>query len=242
MKIIITFFLILSVYSISFCQEGIEGRAYYLKQNNFQFDKNRQTQNESEIKSTLNSLDNNFQFILEFITNESIFKLEDKLNLSDYEMRLAKMFGGRGVYYSDLDNNESIHQVESFGQLFLKARSFNEIKWKLLNETKLIGNFLCYKAITVKIVENDKIFKKQVEAWYCPEIPASFGPIGYGGLPGLIIELSIENEAIYSMNKLELNPKGKVEIMKPAKGKRVTEKEYNEIGKSLFERMKKGKF
>lgn len=247
MKIIASFLLILCVCSIGFCQNRIEGVSNYSKQNIFQFDGNEQTQsevvleNKTEIISTFNSLNNDFQFILEFTPNESIFKLEDKLNLSDNEMRMAKMFGGRGVYYSNLENNESIHQVESFGQLFLKVRSFDSLEWVLLNESKKIGNFLCYKATSVKIVKNRKTHTKQVVAWYCPEISAPFGPIGYGGLPGLIIELNIENEAIYSLNKLELNPNKKVKINKPIKGKKVTEKEYNEIGKSLFERIIKRK-
>lgn len=247
MKIIASFLLILCVCSIGFCQNRIEGVSNYSKQNIFQFDGNEQTQsevvleNKTEIISTFNSLNNDFQFILEFTTNESIFKLEDKLNLSINEMRMARMFGGRGIYYSNLNKNESIHQVESFGQLFIKTRSFDSLEWKLLNESKKIGKFLCYKATSVKIVENDKIFKKQVIAWYYPEIPVSFGPIGYGGLPGLIIELRVENEAIYLLNKLELNPIQSIKIIKPNKGKRVTEKEYDEIGKNLFEKIIKRK-
>jgi GLPGLI family protein len=43
-----------------------------------------------------------------------------------------------------------------------------------------------------------------VTAWYAPDIPVRFGPIGYGGLPGLILELQNESATFY-VTKINLN-------------------------------------
>lgn len=248
MRTIIFLVLVIGFSFQLFSQEGKKGRAFYSRQNDFSFIDNNgvdsvKTINRNfDFNELINVSNKKFQYILEFNNYESVFEIDKKLDLDDNDLRLASMFGGNGIYYINIINKESFRQVESFGDLFLIKRDFNLFKWKLLNETKKIGDFLCYKAITTKIVENDKIFKKQVIAWYCPEYSIPFGPIGYGGLPGLIIELSIENEATYLLNKIEINPTQSNEIIKPIKGIEVTEREYNEIGKDLFKKMVKLKF
>ncbi|MBF4464549.1 GLPGLI family protein [Flavobacterium sp. LC2016-12] len=58
-----------------------------------------------------------------------------------------------------------------------------KINWKLINETKKIGNFTCKKAST--------FFRgRNYTAWYNPEIAVPFGPWKFQGLPGLILEVS----------------------------------------------------
>lgn len=77
--------------------------------------------------------------------------------------------------------------------------------WVLTNETKLIDNYLCYKATNVKKVVNDvKTFSHPVTAWYCPKIPYRYGPIGYGNLPGLILELQVRN-VVYGAKIIKLD-------------------------------------
>jgi len=57
-----------------------------------------------------------------------------------------------------------------------------KINWKLINETKKIGNFTCKKATT--------FFRgRNYTAWYNPEIAVPFGPWKFQGLPGLILEV-----------------------------------------------------
>lgn len=69
---------------------------------------------------------------------------------------------------------------------------------------------------------------KEIVAWYTPEIPVSNGPGEYWGLPGLILEVSAGNTAILC-SKIIINPKDKIEIEAPKKGKVVSQEEYDEI-------------
>lgn len=66
-----------------------------------------------------------------------------------------------------------------------------------------------------------------ITAWYTPEIPVSQGPEGYWGLPGLILEVN-DGRTTLLCSKIVLNPKDKVEIKAAAKGKVVSQKEYDE--------------
>jgi GLPGLI family protein len=59
-------------------------------------------------------------------------------------------------------------------------------------------------------------------------IPVSQGPGDYWGLPGLILEVSVGNTTLLC-SKIVMNPKEKIKIEAPDKGKVVTKKEYKEI-------------
>ncbi len=77
--------------------------------------------------------------------------------------------------------------------------------WVLQNETKKIDGYTCYKATVSRVLYTEN--EHTVEAWYTPEIPIPFGPIGYGGLPGLILQLT-QRSVTYVTKKVTLNPKG----------------------------------
>jgi GLPGLI family protein len=176
------------------------------------------------------------KFNLKFKMKESIFEIQESIDFEDNLMsKLAVTVGGsKGVFYINTIDKIILNKKESFGQEFIVKRPLESIKWKLHNETKKIGNYLCYKATTVKVVENSKgTFNHPVTAWYSTEIPVGFGPIGYGGLPGLIIELEVQNFK-YQMEQLTFNPKRQITIKKPSKGKLVTEEEFNAIGKEAM--------
>jgi len=73
-------------------------------------------------------------------------------------------------------------------------------------------------------------FKNQkIVAWYCPKININSGPSGYGGLPGLILELKEEGRIVFYASKLNFNLKKKLNVKKEFKGKIVTRKQYNNI-------------
>jgi GLPGLI family protein len=84
--------------------------------------------------------------------------------------------------------------------------------WELTNETKTINGYICYKATSIYHNQswNDNP-KLKVTAWYTPKIPVSFGPNGYYGLPGLVLELHTYTTILY-VTKIDLNLDKKLEI------------------------------
>jgi GLPGLI family protein len=63
------------------------------------------------------------------------------------------------------------------------------MKWKLLNEKKIIGEYNCKKASV-------EFRGRTYYAWYTMEIPISLGPWKFNGLPGLILEVD-DQKGIY---------------------------------------------
>lgn len=165
-------------------------------------------------------------FFLSFNKEASFFKMNDFVK--DENTEFAKAFSvATNSYYTLADSEKKIKQVDNhFGQFIV---NYNEkTEWKLENETKYIGEHLCYKATSEQIVINSKgTFKHPITAWYCPNIPFCFGPKGYTALPGLILELQ-ERNLIYGAFKIDLKKENDI-IAEPKKGKVLTEEEYNKI-------------
>jgi len=191
------------------------------------------------VKNTTISLDNaikknigKISYKLVFNENEAHYKLNSTLGSDEgFGIEAAKIATGAfSSYYFNIPNNQVLKQTEAYGQLFLISSDLNARKWILTQESKTIGSYLCYKATSTLVTKNSVgTFYKPVIAWYAPKLPVPYGPNGYGGLPGLIMQLKERNITFY-VSKLTLNPKKEIKIRRPTKGKKVTQEEFEKIG------------
>lgn len=120
-----------------------------------------------------------------------------------HEMTMAKVYAKyMGVVYNI--GNEILKESQLLGNnIYTKEKKVEN--WILTSESKLIDNNLCYKATNTYTVVNPKgTFKFPVTAWYCPKLPYSYGPSGYGNLPGLILELQVRN-VNYGVKKIDVH-------------------------------------
>lgn len=169
---------------------------------------------------------------LVFNDSTSIFYLEKKLYSDNIATRMALMETGYYGRIKQQANNYITEELrEAFGK-FLVSRPYQE--WELHDDTKMIGDYLCFKATTFYTVTNPKgkVFKRDFTAWYTPQLPYKFGPAGYGNLPGLIIELQ-GKRATYGVKKIQFyyaNEKSKQnEMPKLKKKKLITEEKFEEL-------------
>lgn len=200
-------------------------------------------------------------FELIFDKSTSIYKEEAKLEQEAGGFGgMMVMIGGamNGKHFKNVKNKLFTKESELMGKNFLIKDSLTVYNWKLVNESKMIGNYLSFKAVaTIKNNElsfnmrsgnsqniankNDSIAVAPreilIEAWYTPEVPVNNGPGEYWGLPGLIMEVNAERMSLQLVS-LDLNVKEKINITEPDKGKVVTQKEYNEIVKTKMEEMR----
>lgn len=69
-----------------------------------------------------------------------------------------------------------------------------------------------------------------IEAWFTPEISVSAGPGLFGGLPGMILVVSVDDERlVYSATEINLDGLEDGMIKAPEDGHQVSRDEYEEI-------------
>lgn len=174
-----------------------------------------------------------FTYTLKFNENESIFSKNRSMGneaQSSYIIPIAEAIVGKGIYYQNKVKNENIQQVQGSIGLFLIKGSFLT-DWEFTNETKKIGKYNCYKAI-----KKCNSCDTAEEVWFTPEIAAPFGPLGYSGLPGLILEIKKKTLTL-RLASIDFKPKNIV-IKKPTKGKVVGIDEFKKITDDFRSQMK----
>lgn len=163
-------------------------------------------------------------FLLKYNHSKSYFKKNKNLIIDEFRAKLASVYvGANKVLHQFLDNKQTVYNKQISNKMYQVIDTTLMRNWNLTNETKKIEGYTCYKAELTQFNEraqNNYI----ITAWYTPEIPAPFGPIGYGGLPGLILELKNKNGFIFSPEKIKLNL-NKIKIPELEKGKEITVKE-----------------
>jgi GLPGLI family protein len=174
-------------------------------------------------------------FILSFDKERAVFSINEGLGSDNSDTGLSKITAG---YMNEVYQTKdfSLCAVNGFGNYLLKTDVVKD--WILVNETKEIEGFICYKATSTKKGINLKGAIFPVIAWYCPKIPFSYGPNGYGNLPGLILELQVRN-VVYGVKKIDLNlPKPPI-MGKPKDYPIISQEEFDE---KIMTAYKNGKF
>jgi len=167
-------------------------------------------------------------FELYFKDNKSVYTYKEEEESSDYSWRKTKL-----VLTRDYTKGTLKDLREEMSTTFLLEEELPKTKWKILNEIKEIEGYLCMKAETTNPVKGQTI-----HAWFTDAIPFNGGPEGYGGLPGLIMELDInEGDALITATKVELERViDKLPIPKKMKGKKTTREELDaRIAKFIVE-------
>lgn len=202
------------------------------------------------------------KYLLSFSKTECLYEQQEQLEQpekpAEGQISISVSYSGEGKKYINVKEQKSIVEDEIFGKEFLIVETLQKPDWKLVNETKKIGEYNCFKAELVVPVSDKQrqqyeeflkkeekkpaLFKmeepkdKVVTAWYTPEIPVGFGPNNQWGLPGLILEINDE-ENITLCTKASLNNKEKAKIKVPNKGEKVTQNKFDEIQKKKTESM-----
>ncbi|MFM9909127.1 MAG: GLPGLI family protein [Chitinophagaceae bacterium] len=202
------------------------------------------------------------KFELSFTSDQTMWK---QLEQEDQEDEMAVNNGGGGVQirmigpggddimYSNLPLARKVEQRELGTKKYIVEDSIRSFNWKISDETKTLLGHVCRKATSQKIgkrmmmnMDDGKVERKEVAdtsnitAWFTSDIPVSSGPAEYQGqLPGMILEIDINNGRS-SYKALEILNKVDLAIIKEPKGpKKITPTEFDKERNKLFEEMGK---
>ena len=171
------------------------------------------------------------EYTLSFNQNKSVFHYPETMpNDNGMDLKMLRMASGaNGVFYNDLTSNIKLRQKDAFGTKWIIKEKIDTLNWEIGNETRIIKGYRCIKATTV--INLNRRVRGEVTAWFCPDLPFQLGPLGFSGLPGMILGLK---RHFYYFYAKEINlSKKPLQIKKPKDGKLVTQEEYFEEIKEL---------
>lgn len=194
------------------------------------------------VKQALKQL-NDQEYKLSFNANIALYKKEETMSvevINPVVEAFTRSFSGfRGEVYYDRIKNRIIHKKEYLGQIFLINKK--RIHWQLTKDTLKIDGYLCYKAKAIRTIQNSEgLHELDVIAWYTTDIPLPYGPDGYAGLPGLILQLE-DNGTLTYVQKIKFlkNKTNMISLLE--NGEKITEEKFNAIVKKTFENRKYNK-
>jgi GLPGLI family protein len=126
----------------------------------------------------------------------------------------------------DFGKNTIYEAMTLLGKNYIVEDSLRASDWKILNDLKEVAGHICMKAY-----REDTLKQQKIVAWFATDMPVSFGPERFCGLPGLILEVDVNNGGmIVSADRIELKKLDKeLDLPKKIKGKKITEAEYFDI-------------
>lgn len=143
---------------------------------------------DNKLEDIINSSINEKEFFLEI--NSKGFLFSEKQNIKDEKQKLiSKLTDAIFLIYDfqlDKTTNKLYKIIDN-----IKIEHDNNYKWSVTEEFKKIDDYTCYKATCniEYIGRSGNLNSKIVTAWYSPEINFNYGPNGFMGLPGLILEI-----------------------------------------------------
>ena len=171
----------------------------------------------TELENTKILLELKFNNTVSYFSKANLRK-GDEFNLG--EEGLSILIGYEELYYNLKDKL----LFSDYGEFLIKTPSNHN--WNISSESKKIDNYLCYKATYTEsyTARDGKTKERVITAWFCPELPYSFGPLEFNGLPGLILELEKYDNKVVA--KSIILSKKEIELKIPQK-KTITKEQYD---------------
>lgn len=180
-----------------------------------------------------------------FSNGQSLLKKLPKLEEVDESEGLSVRIDNpvsNEIVFTNLKTGKSVLSQDFSDKKYLIADTINKLSWTLTGETKTIHGHVCKQATSKRkslLGQQFGISKEEgqdefITVWFAPSIPVAAGPDLQGQLPGLILEINIDNgKIIYTAIELE-----KVddisEIKEPVVGTWITKKDFTRMCDESF--------
>jgi GLPGLI family protein len=171
--------------------------------------------------------------ILYFNNNISVYEEVDEENRSGSWSSRSKEY----TIYRNIEENTTYDLIREVNKLFVIEDEIQNQNWKILNDIKDIAGHICMDALY-----KDPIKGNSIIAWFALDMPVSFGPDRFGGLPGMILEVDI-NQGAMTISAKKIEEKNVDEfLVKPKHKKRIKyfkEDDYKKLISDQIEQAKK---
>ena len=136
----------------------------------------------------------------------------------------------------DFEKGTMTDIIEAAGKTYIVEDSLRTPNWKILNDLKDVAGHICMKAVV-----EDTVKKQKIVAWFAQDLPVNAGPERLFGLPGLIMEIDInDGTVVVSATRIETKKlTQELDLPKKMKGTRLSETAYQQmLAKFIKEKIK----
>lgn len=122
--------------------------------------------------------------------------------------------------------NKVYDGITLLGKTYLIHDTITPLPWKILNDMKEVAGHICMNASLT-----DTLRKQNTLVWFALDMPVSTGPDRFIGLPGIILEIDINNGALMmTADKIDLKSlTTELEVPLKIKGKKIDMPEYTKL-------------
>ena len=173
---------------------------------------------------------------LTFTDKESLwqpFKEKELTGTSANQSGQFMRFGRENrVLYKNFPEDEMTDSRDFMQKQFLIKGFITPRQWKIGKKQKQILGYNCMEASCR--VDSATL----VTAWFTPQLSISNGPADYQGLPGMILQISInDGERTITATEINLKDADVSVIVEPTKGKEITSDEFEKIREEKMKEM-----
>jgi GLPGLI family protein len=164
-----------------------------------------------------------------FDADESLYRNveeeEDEEIGSEQQGMVIRMQRPEATYYRNFTTKTKADARDFSGKKYLISGELTGGNWKVTTETKQVLGYHCMKATTT-----DTTRKREITAWFTPDLPLPTGPAAYGELPGTVLEVDINNgEIIVTAKKVDFKKLKKGELKAPSKGEKISDADFQQL-------------
>lgn len=154
-----TILLFALLFSLAISSQNFSGQATYQSKTNMEMDFGGREMTEQMRQQITEMMKRALEktYILNFNQEASIYKEEEKLDTPGAGGGFGMMMMGNftaGAQYKNTKSNEFLQEQEFFGKQFLITDTLPKLDWKLVNESKQIGQYVVFKATAIKKLED----------------------------------------------------------------------------------------
>jgi GLPGLI family protein len=168
--------------------------------------------------------------VLYFNDRYSLYEKDDNTSVAPLEGRQGVMMERLSMgsapkpvlQTSWMDSKKGLRAdvFELMTRLFRVEEKLESTSWKPGKEQRKILGYTCQDA-------SYKDGEKIITAWFTPEIPVSYGPGLYYGLPGLILAIEVDGKNEMLALEVKLEEVDKSMLTKQSDGKKTSQKEFD---------------
>ncbi len=136
----------------------------------------------------------------------------------------------------DFEKNRTFEGFEMLGKKYVLEDDLQPQAWKIQSDLKEVAGHICMKALW-----EDTIKHQKVVAWFAQDIPLSMGPEKFCGLPGLILEVDVNDGGMTISAETIMAQKltKEFDIPQKLKGKKITNADFEKMLKAHIEEKRK---